>query len=171
MKETSKAQTSTRRKTRWALIAGLTVALLATSGLALADKGKFKGGHGRGGFPGMIMRAFGDLELTEQQELKAIRIRRNLQTQALEQRREMAGSIAKVADELEKPNPDATKLHGIADDVIKRISKLVHSGIDQVLELHATLSPEQRSTLTERLRGFQQRAEGEGKDLWRPKNK
>lgn len=104
------------------------------------------------GGPGMaLMRVFGDLDLTEQQELKAIRIRRSLKEQAQASHEEMRGQFDAVIGELQKPNPDATKLHSIVDEAIKRMQKIAHSAVDQYLDLHQTLSPEQRATLIERL--------------------
>lgn len=152
MKNTKSPDTRSRTR-RWALVLGVATGLFAVSGAALADRDRPKRG-----LPGMaFMRVIDDLDLTEEQEIKAIRVRRNLREQAEEARREMDGTMGKVAVELAKANPDATKLHAIADEVIKRIQKVTHSAIDQVLELHRTLSPEQRETLANRLERIEAR--------------
>lgn len=145
--------TSKRSRVKLALVAGIAAATLALGGVALARP---HGGPGGPGGPGrMMMRALHDLDLTEQQEVKAVRIRRNVQEQAQTAHQELRGSMSKVADELEKANPDAQKLHGLADEVIQRMSKIAHSAVDQLLELHATFSPEQRTRLAQHLRNFQ----------------
>jgi hypothetical protein len=88
-----------------------------------------------------------------------IHIRKNLMAQGKELRQELQPQVSQVFDELEKPAPDAAKLHGIADDVLKRITRITHSAIDQALALHATFSPEQRETLVTRGREIQMRAQ------------
>ncbi|MCK6549514.1 periplasmic heavy metal sensor [Myxococcota bacterium] len=155
---TSNTPNRSLSKLRIALGAGLVAAVVAIGGVAVAHPGG-DGPRGGGFGPGrMIMRALRGLELTEQQELKGIQIRRNLQAQAKDAHQEMKGSLGKVATELEKASPDRAKLHGIADDVIKKMSTMAHSAIDQLLELHATFTPEQRTKLAAEIREMEQRA-------------
>jgi hypothetical protein len=142
-------------KKQIAITAGLALGLLAVGGAAMARPDGM-----RGGFAGkMFFRMFADLELTEQQELKAIRMRRSLQEQGQAARVETFKSLEPAIDELGKANPDSAKLHGIADEAVKRFSKIIHSAIDQALELHATLSPEQRTTLVKRAKEIHERRE------------
>ncbi len=139
------------------IIGGILAGVLALGGVALAEGGGPKGwGHGR--MPGMaLMRAMERLDLSDQQELQLIKIRKNLHQQGKEARQDMAASVSQVLDEIEKPNPDAQRIHGIADQAIQRFSKIVHSGIDQLLAFHQTLSPDQRSTLVQTVREQQAR--------------
>lgn len=137
--------------------AGLALGLVAMGGAAMARPG---GKGGKGGFPGMVMmRLFGDLDLSEQQELKAIRMRRNLQEQGETARKETFKSLEPAIAELGKAQPDARKMHAIADEAIARYSKLVHSAIDQALDFHSSLTAEQRTTLVNRAQEIHDRRE------------
>jgi Spy/CpxP family protein refolding chaperone len=140
-------------KRRWKTAAAgavLAVGLLAAGSVAVARP---FGGKPMFGGPGMmISRALEDLDLTEQQELQAIRIRRSIKEQAKDSREAMRADLDRVVAELEKANPDATKLHAVVDESLARMQKLAHSTVDQYLELHRTLTPEQRTALVERLR-------------------
>lgn len=137
--------------------AGLALGLVAMGGAAMARPG---GGKGHGGFGGMMMmRLFGELDLSEQQELKAIRMRRNLQEQGEEARKETFKSLEPAIAELGKAQPDARKMHALADEAIARYSKIVHSAIDQALDLHSTLTAEQRTTLVTRANEMHDRRE------------
>src|SRR5205823_5525470 len=86
-----------------------------------------------------------------------IKIRKNLRAQGKEAHVEMGASVSQVLDEIEKPQPDAVKVHGIADQAIQRFSKIVHSGIDQLLAFHQTLTQQQRDTLVKEGREAQDR--------------
>lgn len=138
-----------------ALASSLAVVMLAAGATAFARPG---GPGGPGGFPGMfMMRLFGDLDLSEQQELQAIRARRAIKEQADQAREESQVQIGQAIDELGKANPDSQKLHSLADQAIARFGKVAHSAIDQMLAIHATLSPEQRTTLHERAKEMHDR--------------
>jgi len=120
-------------KSKIAIATALGLGLLAVGGgVALARPDGAHGGHG--GFPGMMMmRLFSDLDLTEQQELKAIRMRRDLMKQGQEAKKESFEQMGTAIEELGKASPDPAKLHGVADQAIQRFAKLVHSAIDQAL--------------------------------------
>lgn len=135
--------------------AGALIATLGFAGTAIARPGGM-GGH----FPGMgLMRLIGRLDLTEQQELKAVRLRRAMADEAEQNRKEIHNAIGAVIPELEKAQPDARKLHGVVDQISERMAKMAHGAIDRYLELHATFSPEQRQTLVETAKDFHQRVE------------
>ena len=140
------------RKKVFALGAGALAGVLALGGVAVA------GGHGHFGRPGgplAIMGLVQGLDLNDQQELQAIKIRKNLAAQGREIHKDMKVPMSQVLDELEKPAPDAAKVHAVADQALQRFSKVVHSGIDQFLALHATFTPEQREKLVTRGREMQ----------------
>ncbi len=144
-----------KRMKKIVLASSLAVVMLAGAATAFARPG---GPGGSGGFPGMfMMRLFGDLDLTEQQELQAIRARRAIKEQAQQAREESSVQIGQAIDELGKANPDSQKLHGLADQAIARFTKVAHSAIDQMLAIHATLSPEQKTTLHTRAKEMHER--------------
>jgi Spy/CpxP family protein refolding chaperone len=149
-------QKSTKKRTS-IIIGGVLAGVLALGGVALAQGGG-PNGWGRGHIPGMaLMRAMERLDLTDQQELQLIKIRKNLHQQGMDARQEMAASVSQVLDEVEKPAPDAQKIHSIADQAIQRFSKVVHSGIDQLIAFHQTLTTNQRATLVQSVREQQAR--------------
>jgi Spy/CpxP family protein refolding chaperone len=127
------------------------IAALALTGAAFAHGGG--GPRGRGGMGGGIgmklMRAVKHLDLTEEQEVKAVRLRRQMREERQAGKLDHQAMMKDVAAELRKERPDARKLHGIADQVIARMTKMTHSAIDRFLELHATFSPDQRAKLGE----------------------
>lgn len=126
---------------RWYLLAALAlVGVLALDQVAAA--GPHHGGPPAGPFA--FLHLFRKLDLTDQQELQLIKIRKDLHRQARDLHQQMDAPVGRAIDELAKPNPDPTKIHAAADQALQGVSKLVHSGIDQFLGLYATLSPQQR---------------------------
>lgn len=151
---------SPRRKKRLVAL-GLSAALILASGAALAGAGH--PWRGAGGMPGIgLLRLAGNLDLSEQQEVQVVKIRRNLREQGRQLHRDMNAPISTALDELQKPKPDASKLHGLADETLRRVGQIAHSAIDQFLALHATFSTEQRDTLVSRARAFQEHAAHRG---------
>ena len=122
--------------------------LLAVSGLAVAGPGP--GGWGFG-FGPHLMRLAHRLNLTEEQEIQAVRARRAFRKDAKALHEQLRSMRGEVAAELAKPEPDAAKLHGLADQMMRQMNKTAHGSIDRFLELHRTLTPEQRETLSEHI--------------------
>lgn len=134
------------------LVAAGVVAAMAISGAALAG-----GGHRGGGGPGFgFMRMIRQLDLTEEQEVKAVRLRHQMKEERKAGKADREAMMKTVATELRKPTPDAAKLHGLADTMMARMSQMTHSTIDKFLELHKTFTPEQREKLG---KGIERRAE------------
>ncbi len=137
-----------KKPLRTALIASSVVAALALGGVALAGPHRGRGGGGGGmGFGFRLMKIVRHLDLTEEQEVKAVRLRHQLKTEMKAMKGDREQTMKTVAAELKKPTPDAAKLHGIADQMITRMGKMTHATIDKFLELHATFTPEQREKL------------------------
>lgn len=110
------------------------------------------------GMPGMaFLRMLGDLDLTEAQELQAVRARRLVRDEMKEAHEATAASMGRVIAELEKPAPDAGAIHGVADEALGRLQKIVHLAIDQYLALHATFSPEQRQQVAAQAKEMNER--------------
>jgi Spy/CpxP family protein refolding chaperone len=174
MKTATTNSTANKKVRTGFLIAGVLTGALAIGTAALAGPGGGPKGWGHGGMPGLaLMHVMERLDLTDQQELQLIKVRKNLHEQGKEARIEMAADVSQVLDEIEKPAPNAQKIHSIADQTIQRFSKIVHSGIDQVLAFHQTLSAEQRDTLVKEAREAQDRmrAMHDGGDKFRKLDK
>jgi hypothetical protein len=141
-----------RGRLRRVAMLGALFAALAASATALARP------RGHGGPLGFMMgRLLHHVDLTEQQEMEAVRIRRALADEGRAARKDAQAALGQAIAELEKPQPDARKLHGAADQAMSRMNAMVHSAIDRLLTLHATFSPEQRKDLTQTLRKHEER--------------
>ncbi len=141
---------------RRGLLLGLVVGTLGIGTVAFARP------FGGGGFgmPGMgILRMVERLELTEQQEVQAVRLRREVREEMKGMRAQTHAEMGQVIDELAKPTPDARKIHGVVDNALARMGKLAHAVVDKALAFHATLSPEQKQTLAEDAKRFHERAQ------------
>ena len=123
------------------LAAGALVGVLAIGGSATAH-GFGRGGHG---FP--MMRVLRHLDLTEAQEIQAVKIRRALRAQHKAARAQMDATMNNVRAELGKANPNAQVLHGAVDQAMDQMKAGLHTAVDQFLVLHQTLTPEQRAKL------------------------
>jgi hypothetical protein len=136
------------------LIGGLSAAAHAGGG----HKGGGRFHRGGGMMPGMFLMHLAErLDLTEEQEVAAVRMRRSIREEAKQNRAEMQAAFDGVLVELEKPAPDATRLHRLVDEASARMTKLAHSSIDQYLKFHGTLSAEQRQGLVDEARLMKER--------------
>jgi len=58
----------------------------------------------------------------------------------------------KVAlEELKRDQPDAKKLHGLVDERMDEMRKLMHQAVDGVIELHGVLTPQQRAEIAKKI--------------------
>lgn len=154
-------RTMTTPRNKKLILATTVVASLALAGAAIAHPGGGRGrGPGGGPFGMKLMRLVHKLDLTEEQEVKAVRLRRQLREEHKASKLDRKQLMTDVAAELKKPQPDAQKLHGIADQMLARMNKMTHSAIDKFLELHATLTPDQRAELAD---GMERRAKRKGR--------
>lgn len=127
--------------------------LLALGLSAVAFAGPGHGFRRFGGPPMMRLLHLAErLDLTEEQEVKAVRMRRAIRKEVKANRQQMRASYDALLLELEKQNPDPAKLHRMVDDATKRINKVMHTSVDEYLEFHKTLSDEQRQTLVDEAR-------------------
>jgi Spy/CpxP family protein refolding chaperone len=141
-----------------ALAAGTALLAGGLSAAAFAGPGHKRFFRGGGMMPGMMLMNLAErLELTEEQEVAAVRMRRAIREEAKKNRQEMKASFDGVLAELEKPQPDAARLHRLVDEASARMTKLAHSSVDRYLEFHATLTPEQRQKLVEDARLMKER--------------
>ena len=137
---------------RGMLIAGALVGALAIGGTATAK------GFGRGGgFP--LMRIMRHLDLTEEQEIQAVKIRRAMREKRKAARQEMQATMDRVRLELTKENPDPQVLHGAVDQAAAQMTAGMHEAVDQFMTMHKTFSPEQREKLIQVMDKMKQRHE------------
>jgi Spy/CpxP family protein refolding chaperone len=125
------------------------VALALVAALAVGGGVAFAQGVEGGGFFGhRIARVLEKLNLTDQQENLALDVRDELKRAGKAMRQENHAAMDAVVAELDKPKPDAAKLHAVADQRIDAFRKVMHLGIDKFLTLHATFSDDQRQAFS-----------------------
>ncbi|MBW1881225.1 MAG: periplasmic heavy metal sensor [Deltaproteobacteria bacterium] len=138
-------------KTRLATFAIGGITLLFT-GAALAYGPS--GGQGQGPGPeghgfGLLQVMVKALDLTEDQQDMVEGWREEMQAE-----REAHREVARAARETFKEqftsgNPNGEVLHDLVDQRIEARSEMMHTGLDHMLSLYATLSDDQLETLTE----------------------
>jgi Spy/CpxP family protein refolding chaperone len=110
----------------------------------LAEARPWRGG--RGGMAGLL-KLMDDLDLTEAQELAAVRLRRSLREEGKKMREASREDLAAAAAELKAEAPDRDRLRALADRAAARMKDRSHAAIDAVLEFQGQLRPEQREKL------------------------
>lgn len=128
------------------------ISTLALGGVALARPG----GHDFGG-PHRLMKLVEKLDLTDaQQDLLD-----DLRLEAMKNRRankdKRMDTLRAIADEIEKPQVDETKLKALADQHIELMRQNLHARIQGFGKLHRTLSPKQKQELAGQLRRMEKR--------------
>lgn len=124
------------------LIGFLTVAGLGTAAVA--------GPHG-GSPEGLVFQAMKDLDLTpaQREQLKSIREANKADREEMREEREKTMQVFR--EQLSSDKPDAKKLHALIDAREEDMMARMHGKLDTVLQVHAILTPSQRTLLAERL--------------------
>lgn len=150
------------RKTKYAFLATALVSVLGFSGAAIAGHGGPRhghGGHGGGMFAARLFKMVRALDLTEEQEVKAVRLRRQTREEMKAFRKQMKPQMKAAMKEISKENPNREQLHGTVDRMIDGMRKIAHASVDRFLELQATFSPEQRQVIADRVERMEKRRE------------
>ncbi len=136
---------------------GLVTATALVGIIALGGTAAAKGfGHG-GGFP--MMRILRHLDLTEEQEVQAVKLRRAMREQRKAARQQMKDTMDRVRLELAKAEPDPQVLHAAVDAATEQMKASMHGAVDQFLTLHKTFTPEQREELSRMMEKMKERHE------------
>ena len=142
------------------------MALGATSMLALDASASGPGGHGTQPFPGAgLARAMGQLDLTDAQEQALDALKDEVRSEMLAGRAERLERKGDALDQLLAGEIDRAELHKQIDAEAARRTALAHRMTDRVLDLHDSLSPQQKADLAELIAEHQERREqmqGEG---------
>lgn len=138
---------------KWMLAGGAIVLALTVGTAAYAHH---RGGGG--GFGGHVFhRVLRNLDLTEEQEVMAVRLMREMREEGRVQREAHRAELEALRAQLGVEQPDATRLHAMLDEEAQARTKLGHQAIDRFLEFHATLSAEQRAELVTMLEKLEER--------------
>ena len=95
--------------------------------------------------------ALDDLDATPAQrtQIRAIEDRLLARAAAMHEGREAAG--AELLAEWQSQDPDRAKLHALVDQRIDELRAFAHEAVDDGIEVHGILSPEQRAKVTRKL--------------------
>ena len=96
-------------------------------------------------------------DLSEEQEVQLVRIRRALREQTKQSMQANAQHRQAMMNELAKAQPDLQTMHRAFDAMLEQKRNDGHAAIAQIMQLHASLNDEQRSLLNERLQKMQER--------------
>jgi Spy/CpxP family protein refolding chaperone len=142
-----------------ALVASLAVAPLLV-GVALLTGFRGGCGHGHGGHDPARMAAFvtdhvddalDDLEATPEQRARVHAVKDRLLARGQALREARAGAHAEVLAQWRSETPDAARLHAMVDERLEAMRALAHEAVDAGVEVHGTLTPEQRAEVTRKI--------------------
>jgi Spy/CpxP family protein refolding chaperone len=135
---------------------GGTMVALALASAAIAGPG------GPGG-QGPVRRVLQELDLSEEQRTEIRGIFEEARAEHESIREGLDGVRGRFRAELAKPSPSATALHAIVDERAALETQLAHDRVDDLLEVHAVLTEDQRAELARLLEEFEgRRGEGPG---------
>ncbi|MCE9667289.1 Spy/CpxP family protein refolding chaperone [Myxococcus stipitatus] len=130
------------------------VAVVLLSGFA------FRGGHRWGRDPERIRQMVSwklndkldDLDATDAQRQAINAVKDRLFDEGAKLAEEQHAVRSEVVTQLESATPDAQRLHALVDERIEAMRAFAHKATDAALEVHGTLTPEQRKALATEFR-------------------
>ncbi|MFY2561747.1 Spy/CpxP family protein refolding chaperone [Corallococcus terminator] len=138
-----------------AIAGSAVVAVVLLSGFA------FRGGHhGWGHNPERIKQMVSwklndkldDIDATDAQRQSINAVKDRLFDEGAKLAQEQHAVRSDVVTQLESDKPDAQKLHALVDERIDAMRAFAHQATDAALEVHGTLTPEQRKELATEFR-------------------
>ncbi|MCP3101122.1 periplasmic heavy metal sensor [Myxococcus sp. K15C18031901] len=141
-------------KKKLTLAATAIVAVVLLSGFAV------RGGHRWGHDPERIRQMVSwklndkldDLDATDAQRQSINAVKDRLLDEGMKLAEAQRGVRSEVVTQLESATPDAKRLHALVDERIEAMRAFAHQATDAALEVHGTLSPEQRKELATEFR-------------------
>lgn len=153
--------TKSRGRRRLAYVLGSALALTGLVGAAHVAQARPHGGHGFGPGAGLMgrgmMRMLDRLDLSESQELTAVRMRRALREEGKLLRQAARADMKEVAEELKKPDPDRAKILSLVDANATRMKAMAEKVTNQLLDFHAQLTPAQKAEVAQMIEKRQAR--------------
>jgi Spy/CpxP family protein refolding chaperone len=142
--------------------AGLGVLALVSFGLLSGFRGGGCGGHGgHAGFrdPARMERmvnarvddVLDDFDASDAQREKVHAIKEKLLKKGLAQRDANRKARDEVIAQWKSDRPDAARLHALLDERIDAMRALGHEAVDSAVELHGTLTKEQKEKIQKRI--------------------
>ena len=95
--------------------------------------------------------ALDDLDATPEQRTRIHAVKERMIASVQKARGEHRDSRETVLAAWRSPTPDATRLHALVDEHLDAIRAVAHEAVDASIEVHGTLTPEQREKVTRKL--------------------
>ncbi|QSQ23782.1 Spy/CpxP family protein refolding chaperone [Pyxidicoccus parkwayensis] len=138
----------------------LAIAGSAVLAVVLLSGFAFRGGHGWGHNPERIKQMITwklndkleDLDATDAQRQSINAVKDRLFDEGAQLMEEQHSARAEAFEQLASDKPDAQKLHALVDARIDAMRAFAHKMTDAALEVHGTLTPEQRKELADEFR-------------------
>jgi len=142
------------------------IAIYAVTGCVCLTVGLFSacGPHGRGLSEDMqtervdrfinshLDEVFKEIDATDSQREQITAIKDRLLVELRAMKGSHKADLETIFEEMKKDKPDAQKMHGLLDTQIEQKKEFAHSAIDALIEVHAVLSPEQRTVVQEKIK-------------------
>jgi protein CpxP len=98
--------------------------------------------------------ALDDLDATPEQRARVIALKDRMLQDGAAAREGHHAAVKALAGQWDQATPDAAAVHALVDARVDALRKLAHEAADAGLELHATLTPEQRAKVSRKVARF-----------------
>jgi Spy/CpxP family protein refolding chaperone len=95
--------------------------------------------------------ALDDLDATPDQRTRIHEVKERMLAAARKIHGDGADDRVAVLDAWKSPTPDAARLHALVDARVDAMRALAHQAVDAGIEVHDTLTPEQREKVTRKI--------------------
>ncbi len=99
-----------------------------------------------------VSRALGRLDASEEQRTLVLQAKDRLFDAGVALRLKAKGSRLELLKQWEADSPDGPAVHALVDARLEEARAFAHKVVDEVLQIHAALTPEQRAQVSERVR-------------------
>lgn len=144
----------------WKKIAQVSGALLLL-GVGLVTLTAFRGGWCHGGHrdpaevaafvTNRVEDALDDLDATPDQRARILTAKDRMLDAAKQVHGDRKATHDALLAEWQSEKPDAAKLHQLVDARVEEMRKVAHEAVDAGIEVHDTLTPEQRAKVTKKV--------------------
>jgi Spy/CpxP family protein refolding chaperone len=142
------------------LTLGCVGAALGTGGWALAHGPHGPHRWGGGGGPGFgLHRLVRHLDLTEEQEVLAVRVTRTLREDRKDMKDKHEARVREITEMLNQGTLEGARMHALVDEMAAERTAMAHRAVDAFLELEKTFTDDQRAQMREVLGRWTERME------------
>lgn len=142
------------------LVLGVAALTLGTAGWALAGPHGHHGGRGGPGVGRALHRLIRVVDLTEEQEVMAVRLSRSIREDAEAARKEHRAKMIAIARKVAGGETDPGELHALVDSLGQARNAMGHRVVDAFLQLEGTFTDAQREELEDVVDRWLERSEG-----------